>query len=215
MKLTKKDILPIVLILLALIIGIQLHPSLPERVPSHWNIEGEIDGWQSKNFMVFFYPLLTLGIYLLMTFLPSIDPLKKNYEKFSGVYFWFKIVLTAFLLSLYAFSLTVALGVNLDINYFILPAISILFISIGIFLPRIKRNYFIGIRTPWTIHSDSVWNSTHRFSGKVFIAAGAISLIGSFIGSHSFTIFLTAILLAVVLCFGYSYFAFRKVGESS
>jgi len=214
MRLNRKDIIPIILIILTLVIGIQLYPSLPEKIPTHWNMKGEIDGWSSRNFVVSFFPLLTLGLYLLMTFLPSIDPLKKNYEKFSGVYFWFKVVLSVFFLSLYAFSLSTALGIETNINLFIIPAISALYILIGVFLPKLKRNYFIGIRTPWTIHSNSVWDSTHKFSGKVFIVAGGISFLGSFITGHAFTIFLTAVILATVLSVSYSYFAFRKVGES-
>ena len=213
MRLDKKDILPIVLIILALIIGIQLYPSLPEQIPTHWNSQGEVDGFSSKAFGVFFFPILTLGIYLLMTFLPLIDPLKKNYEKFIGVYFWLKVVLVAFFLSLYAFSLAVASGLNLNINYFIIPAVSILFILIGTFLPKLKKNWFVGIRTPWTIHSEKVWDSTHKFSGKVFIGVGIISLLSLFFPYHSFVILITSALLAAILSFVYSYFAFRKIGE--
>lgn len=87
---SKKEILPIALIIVAFIVGLLLYPDLPERMPSHWNAQGEVDAWSSKNFSVFFFPGLTLGFYLLMTFIPLIDPLRKNYARFRMTYFWFR-----------------------------------------------------------------------------------------------------------------------------
>lgn len=210
--LTKKDIIPIVIILAALAVGIQLYPNLPDVIPSHWNMQGEIDGWNSKGFSVFFMPFLSLGIYILMTFLPGIDPLRKNYEKFAKVYFWFKVLISLFFVALYSFILSVALGFKMNITYFMLPAFSVFFIVIGIFLPKIKRNWFIGIRTPWTIHSDAVWSETHSFSGKAFITAGIISFLGIFFPSYSFVIFITVTITVAVISMVYSYFSFKKQG---
>lgn len=209
--LSKKDIIPIVIILIALVVGVQLYPSLPEQVPSHWNSQGEVDAESSKGF-VFFMPLLALAIYVLMTFIPRIDPLRENYEKFAKVYFLFKVLLSLFFIALYFFMLTVASGFSVNITYFMLPAFSILFILIGVMLPKLKRNWFCGIRTPWTIHSDAVWSDTHKFSGKVFITAGIISFLGVFLPSYAFAIFLTAVLTSAVICVIYSYFSFKKQG---
>jgi len=210
--LNKKDILPIIIILIALVVGIQLYPSLPDKVPSHWNSQGEVDAQSSKGFVIFFMPFLALAIYLLMTFIPRIDPLRKNYEKFAKVYFLFKVLLSLFFVALYLFMLAAASGFEMNITYFMLPAFSILFILIGIMLPKLKRNWFIGIRTPWTIHSDEVWSDTHKFSGRAFITAGIVSFLGAFLPSFAFVIFLTAVLTAAAISVVYSYFSFKKQG---
>jgi len=208
---TRKEILPIALIALAFLVGGFLYQDLPERIPSHWNIEGEVDAWSSKNFGVFFFPGITLGIYLLMTFIPLIDPLRRNYPKFHLPYFWFRTLFVSFFVLLYFYTLWAAFGTRLNINYFILPAISILFILIGVFLPKIRKNYFVGIRTPWTIHSEEVWDKTHQFGGRLFIAAGTVALISLLFPRYSFLVFMVAVLSAAFISVIYSYFAFRKI----
>lgn len=209
---TKKEIIPIFLIILAFFVGVYLYPQLPERVPSHWNAQGEIDAWSSKNFAVFFFPAITLGIYLLITFIPLIDPLKKNYSKFAIPYFWFRMLFVVFFVLLYLYTLRAAFGTKINIRYFIVPIISIFFILLGIFLPRVKKNYFVGIRTPWTIHSEKTWDKTHKFAGKVFIAAGIIILLELILPKYTFLIFIIVVLLAALVPMIYSYFVFRKIG---
>jgi len=211
---TKKEILPIALIILALLVGLILYPDLPERMPSHWNAQGEIDSYSGKNFGVFFFPGLTLGIYLLMTLLPLIDPLKRNYAKFVLPYFWFRTIFVSFFVLLYFYTLGAALGTKMNINNFILPATSLLFIFIGLFLPKVKKNYFIGIKTPWTLHSEEVWDKTHQFSGKLFVAAGIIALTGSIFPDYSFLIFMVAVLSAAFGSLACSYFIHRRLKES-
>lgn len=210
---TKKELLPFAIIVLVVLVGIVLHSSLPERVPSHWNAKGEIDAWSSKDFSVIFLPLVILGIYLLMTFIPLIDPLRKNYEKFALPYFCFRTVFVLFFALLYFYTLWTALGGQANINHLMLPAFSFLFIVIGAFLPHIKKNYFVGIRTPWTLHSEEVWNETHKVAGKLFIAAGIVSLSGFLFSEYSFHIFMTAVLGAALGSVFYSYFVFRRMGE--
>jgi uncharacterized membrane protein len=209
---TKKEILPIALISLAFIVGGFLYPDLPELMPTHWNAQGEVDAWSGKDFAVFFLPGITLAIYLLITFIPLIDPLRRNYPKFALPYFWFRTVFVIFFVLLYFYTLWAALGTELNINVLIIPAFSVLFIVIGIFLPRVKKNYFVGIRTPWTIHSEEVWDKTHKFGGKFFIAGGIVALFSLLFPEYSLSIFIVAILLAAFIPVIYSYFAFRKIG---
>lgn len=208
---TKKEILPIILIIAIFTIGFLLYPKLPERIPSHWNAQGKIDSWSGKNFTIFFFPCLILGLYLLMIFLPLIDPLRENYRKFSQPYFYFRLLLVVFLGAIYLYTLLAGLGWQFNIIYFVLPLFSILFILLGLFLPKIKKNYFVGIRTPWTIHSEEVWDKTHQFSGKIFIAAGLIGLIGFLIPSYAFLIFIISVMAAALISIIYSYFVFRKL----
>ncbi|MAF43551.1 MAG: hypothetical protein CMI54_05210 [Parcubacteria group bacterium] len=209
---TKKEILPIALIALAFIVGSFLYPVLPDKMPTHWNIQGEVDAWSTKNFGVFFFPVITLGIYFLMTLIPLIDPLKRNYPKFHTPYFFFRTLFVFFFVAIYFYTLSAALGTKININYFIFPAISILFILIGLFIPKIKKNYFVGIRTPWTLHSEEVWDKTHQFSGKLFVAAGIIALTSLFFPKYSFIMVIGPILSASFISIIYSYFIFRKIG---
>ncbi len=212
---TRKELLPVALIVFAFIIGLVLYPELPEQIPSHWNARGEVDAWSGKTFGVLFLPAIALGVYLLMTFLPLIDPLKKNYARFALPYYWLRTIMVLFLVLLYLYSLGMALGTEFNINYFILPAFSILFISIGLVLPKVKKNYFVGIRTPWTLHSEEVWDKTHRFGGKLFVVAGLVALVGLVFPNLSFSIFIAAVLAAALLSLVYSYFAYRKIKESN
>ncbi len=208
---TKKEILPISLIAFIILVSVFLYPSLPDKIPSHWNIKGEVDAWSGKNLTVLFLPGITLGIYLLMLLIPSIDPLRKNYPKFTVPYFWFRTIFVLFFVLLYLYTLWAAMGTELNINYFIIPAVSLLLIVIGIFIPKIKKNYFIGIRTPWTIHSEEIWDKTHQVGGKFFIAAGVVILFSLFFPDYSFGIVLAAVLIGALIPAAYSYFLFRKI----
>lgn len=208
----KREILPLTLIIIAFLAGALLYSSLPEKLPTHWNAQREVDDWAGKNFAVLFFPLLTLGMYLLMIFLPRIDPLRKNYPRFAATYFCIRSILVIFFVALYLFTLSAALGVKLNINYFIVPILSLLFVVIGIFLPKIKKNYFVGIKTPWTLHSEETWNKTHQVAGKIFIAAGLISLLGLVFFKYVFWIVIFSAGGAAAFSFVYSYFVFRKIG---
>jgi uncharacterized membrane protein len=212
----KRELLPISMIVLIIILGFVLYPSLPEQIPSHWNAKGEVDDYSGKMFSVVFYPALTLFVYLLMLVLPKIDPLKKNYAKFSNVYFWTKVVFVGFFSLIYIFTLFFSLGkISFNISYFIVPLISVLYLILGFFMPRIKKNYFYGIRTPWTLNSEEVWDRTHKMAGKLFIGAGIISLFGSlFEGEISMIIFLITVLSAAFGSIIYSYIVFKKIKKN-
>jgi uncharacterized membrane protein len=210
--LTKKELIPVILIIICFVVGFYFYPQLPDRVPSHWNVQGEVDDWSSKTFAVWFFPLITLFIYLLMTFIPLIDPLRKNYSKFAFPYFWFRTIFVIFFIGLYFYTLWAGLGTNININYFIIPAISLLFIFMGVFLPKIKKNYFVGIRTPWTIHSEEVWDKTHLLAGKLYILTGIIFLLGLLFSDYLMTIILVTIFSTALIPVIYSYIIFKRIG---
>ena len=208
---TRKELLPIVIILFVIIFSIFVYSSLPEQVPSHWNAQGEIDDWSSRSFTVWFYPSLVVGIYLLMVFVPLIDPLKRNYNSFRIPYYWLRTGFVIFFSALYLFTVWTALGGDLNVNYFILPLLSLLFILIGLFLPKVKKNYFVGIRTPWTLASEETWNKTHALGGKLFILVGLVSMLGFFLCDKAILLFMISIFAAIFALFVYSYFIFKRV----
>lgn len=213
---TKKEILPIILILAIFAVGLYFYPQLPERVPTHWNIHGQIDGWSSKNFAVFFFPSLIAGLYLLLSFLPLMDPLKANIEFFAHYYFGFKIVFILFLALLYLITLYAGLGNQINVGRYVIWGIAVLFFYIGLMLPKVKKNYIIGIRLPWTLHSEIVWDKTHRFGGKLFIAlAVLIAAVGFFPGAYAFWILIGGVILMLTILIWYSYREWRAIGKTS
>jgi len=206
----KKEILPIVLILVILAIGWYFYPQLPDLVPSHWNVYGEIDGWMSKTFAVYFFPGLILFLYLLLSVVPLMDPLKVNIELFAHLYFWFKVVFVLFMGALYLMTIYAGLGNYVDVGRYVMWGVAALFLLLGLMMPKIKKNYTIGIRLPWTLHSEAVWNKTHQFGGKLFIALATLMAVVSFIkGVYAFWILIGGILVMLVALTGYSYWQWR------
>jgi uncharacterized membrane protein len=206
----KKEILPTVLILVILTTGIYFYPQLPEKMPTHWNIYGQVDGWASKTFAVYFFPALTLLLYLLLSFLPLMDPLKINIELFSHLYFWFKVVFVLFMGALYLITIFTGLGHQINVGQWVMIGIAALFFFLGLMMPKIKKNYTIGIRLPWTLHSEIVWDKTHKFGGGVFmVLAVLIFIISFFPGFWAFTILIIGILLMLAVLMVYSYWQWR------
>jgi uncharacterized membrane protein len=207
---TIKEFLPIVLIIFSIIVGFLIYPLLPQEIPTHWNARGMVDNLMNKNLAVLFFPLLTFSVYLLMTFIPFIDPYKRNYLKFADHYFWFKTATVIFLILIYFFSLWVARGVTIDVAYFVVPVVSAFISYIGFFFTKVKRNYFVGIRTPWTLYSEKVWDKTHDLGGRVMVVAAVISLLSLLNIKYAFVIFTSVIIIAVCIPIVYSYFFFKK-----
>lgn len=176
-SLVKDDWLVVVMILSSFLLGWFLYPLLPEQVPSHWNFRGEIDDYSSKTWGAFGIPLMLLGMYLLFKVLPLIDPKKENYENFPKTYAALKYILTFFFLILYVVIIATSLGYPVSINKIIPAIISILFIAIGNYLTTVRPNYFVGIKTPWTLANETVWKKTHRISGRLWVASGVLGLI--------------------------------------
>jgi len=208
----KKEILPIALILIIAVVGAYFYPQLPELVPSHWGINGEVNGWTSRTGAVFFFPILTLGVYLLMSFLPMMDPHKSNIESFANWYFWFKVALVFFLGSLYLMTLYAAMGWEVNVGRFVTLGIALLFAFIGAALPKMKKNYMIGIRLPWTLYSEAVWDKTHKFGGQLFLALAVIIALASFLPSAwTFGILMAGIFLLLMILVAYSYWQWRLI----
>jgi len=144
------------LIILSFAVGILVYDHLPEKIPIHWNLEGEVDAYGNKFFGIFSLPFLTLAVYLLMIVLPRIDPKSESYAQFTGVYNVFTTLLVLFLLSLYGLVLLAAFGYQINAGLVVRLGLGILFIVLGTQLPKIKHNYFFGIKTPWTLASEDV-----------------------------------------------------------
>jgi uncharacterized membrane protein len=197
------------LILISLALGLALYPRLPERMPSHWNAQGQVDGYSGRGFAVFFLPLVTAGLALLLMFIPALDPLKANAEQFRPQYNLFILVFTLFMLFLYLASLAAGLGVQLNMTLALLPAFAVLDFFIAYMLSKAQRNWFIGIRTPWTLSSDAVWQKTHNLGARLFALAGLASLVGLLAPQQAFLFLIVPLLLAALVSSAWSYVFFR------
>jgi len=184
---------------------------MPERMASHWNSQGEVDGYLSKFWGLFLMPIVSLAIFLLFLLIPRIDPLKKNIEKFRKYFDWFIVLIIIFLLYIYSLTIFWNLGYRFDMGQMMMPALGILFIYIGTLLKQAKRNWFIGIRTPWTLSSDAVWDKTHQLGSKLFKLAGIIALLGIFIPNYALWLVLVPVIAFSLYLMIYSYFEYKKV----
>jgi len=205
-------ILVLVMIIGATLAGLLLWGRLPEQMASHWNFNDQVDGYMSRFWGVFMVPLITLGMFVLFLVIPSIDPLKANIAQFREAFNLFIVLMVVFMLYIYGLTLAWNLGyTDFKISTSILPAIGLLFIFIGFMLRRAKRNFFIGIRTPWTLSSDQVWNKTHQLGSILFMASGALAVVGSFFGgTTAFWMLMIPIFGSTIFLVIYSYILYRR-----
>ena len=192
------------------LLSILAYPYLPEMVASHWNAKGEVDGYLPKFWGAFLLPLLMVVLYLLFLAIPRIDPLKENIMQFVKYYYGFIVVMMLFMLIVHAQVILWSLGSAISPNTILPLSIGVLFIYIGVLLGKAKRNWFIGIRTPWTLSSDAVWDKTHKIGGRLFILAGVISIVGTLLPEYAFLFILLPILTVAFYTIVYSYLAYQN-----
>ena len=206
----KSEIVVLIIILISFIIGISIYPQMPEMMASHWNIRGEVDGYISKFWGIFLMPFISFALFLLFVIIPNIDPLKQNIVKFRKYFDGFIILLELFLFYLYLFTIFWSYGLRFNIIQILIPAFTILFFYVGILVEKSKRNWFIGIRTPWTMSSDKVWDKTNKLGGKLFKIIGIIILIGIFFVDYAFYLIILPVFIVAIYTVVYSYFEYQK-----
>jgi len=208
-------IVSLIAIIAATIASAIVYPSLPEMAASHWNAAGQVDGYMPRFWAAFLMPLISIGMLLLFLAIPAIDPLKANIAKFRTYYNAFIALIIVFMLFIHGITLAWNLGYDqFNVGNAIVPAIGVIFIFAGVIMLKAKRNFFIGIRTPWTLSNDKVWDETHQLGGKLFIAAGIITTFSVFLGENGIWIMLPAALLAGFVPIVYSYFLWRSIVKS-
>ncbi len=200
-----------VLIVLGVVISAAVYPQLPEQVASHWDANDQVNGTMSRFWGVALMPLVTLGMALLFLVIPAIDPLKENIVKFRGAFNTFIVLIVAFMLYIHALTLAYNLGYTFRMSLAIIPGLGLIFVFAGVMMGQARRNYFIGIRTPWTLADDTVWDETHRLGSRLFIAAGITSLLCVFLGQNGFWLMMALIFAAALIPVIYSYILFTRL----
>ena len=198
------------IILLSFAIGIYLYPQMPESMPSHWNAAGQVDGYMPKFWGLFLLPLMEAGFFLLFLAIPRIDPKKANIQKFRKYFDRFIALIMGFFLYIYLLTLLWALGFTFQFIFAMVPAFSILFYYAGVLTENAKQNWFIGIRTPWTLSSEKVWDKTHKLGGKLFKAAAIIGLAGLLVPDYAIWLVIIPVVFVAAYTIVYSYVEFQK-----
>ena len=204
-----KKILPLFLISIALILAIYFYPHSPSTMVTHWGFYGEPNGYSSKFFALFFMPILSVFLYLLFRFLPQTDPYQSNFKEFEKYFDIFINIFFVFLFYLYILTLVWNLVSPFNLTQFLTPAFALLFYYIGVLLTVSKRNFFVGIRNPWTMSSDSIWQKTHSLGGKLFKFVALLSLFGVILPNLAIYFILIPIILVSLFLYLYSYFLSR------
>jgi len=206
----KKDWWLIGIIILIWIFTFAIFGRLPAKIPIHWNISGQVDSFGPKH-DIFILPSIITIIYFVMLYVPIIDPKRANYGKFAGAYRMIRAVVVIILSAVYFASAYSALGYRIEVNRMSNLIIPFMLIGFGSVMGKLRHNYFVGIRTPWTLADEEVWNNTHQLAGKLWLIAGIIGLFASFFGGTWVTVFMFVLLItAVIVPIVYSYVAFKN-----
>ncbi|MDP9280347.1 MAG: SdpI family protein [Gemmatimonadota bacterium] len=176
--------IPLLIVAAAFLASAVVYPRLPERMPTHWELSphppGSLptpNGWSDRMWGAWALPSFLLGMWALVRILPKIDPRGSNYAKFGGA---FEVIIGSimlFTLALHIVVLGASLGYPMQMQRIIPIGVGVLLVIIGNLLPRTRSNWFLGIRTPWTLSSDRVWEKTHRLGGRLFVAGGILIII--------------------------------------
>jgi uncharacterized membrane protein len=177
----------IALVVLATGASVWVYPSLPERIPTHWNIKGEVDGYGSKQWSVFLMPVFMIGMLILFYFLPALSPKQFQVDTFRPTYLYIMVVVTALfaylhLLILYAVWQSAMRKQEFDLGRPLIAGIFLMFALLGNVLGKVRKNFYIGVRVPWTLASDRVWNDTHRLAAWIYVASGLLGFIMILVG---------------------------------
>jgi len=200
----------LLLILAAFSMTAVLYGRLPEKIPSHWNLRGEIDGYSNKPFGPFLLPSVMAGLFLVFLVLPAISPRGFRFDSFRPAWGILQSAILGFLFLIHTLVLLAAIGKPVAMTRSIEAAVGLLLVVLGNFLGKVTRNFFVGIRTPWTLASEEVWLRTHRLGGKLFVLAGLAMFVLGLAGARPIAIAVvvgSAALASVVA----SYVIYRRV----
>jgi len=205
----------IFLIAFAVAFSVSVFGRLPEQMASHWNTANQVDGYMSRFWGAFLMPVVAAAMLLLFLVIPQIDPLKANIAKFRNYFNTFITLIVVFMVYTHILTMLWSLGYNqFNMGTAMLPAMGLLFVFAGVMMRKAKRNFFIGIRTPWTLSSDRVWDETHRVGSTLFIISGILALLGAFFADYAVWFILVPVLASTLFLLVYSYVLYQREAKS-
>lgn len=208
------DTVILLLGLVPLVFAWTVYDRLPDLIPSHYGLNGQPDDFSDKLSFILMMSGLNLGLPFLIKWMPAVDPRRKNYRKFSRFYGLFRFAITLFFSGMFTMILLKSLGYPIDIAKVVMLGIGLLWMLIGNYLGQVRSNWFFGIKLPWTLESDEVWRRTHRISGGVWMGAGLMILLSSFLPLPvAFWTVAIAVAGSVLVPGVYSYLLFQKLND--
>jgi uncharacterized membrane protein len=191
-------------------VAVLLYARLPDPVPTHWNMRGVANGFTPKPWGAFMGPLVMTGLWALFFVLPRISPKGYQLSLFEHTYAFMQTLLIVFLGVVTSTALLAGAGIPVPVERVVPVALSVFIMLLGNLLGRVRKNFFVGIRTPWTLASDEVWLRTHRLAGWLMVLAGAVSLVASLAGA-SHWVMVSALSGAALFSTVYSYVLYRRI----
>lgn len=215
MKRSFADVASGLVVLAGFVLAAAMYRVLPDPMPSHFGVDGRPDDFLPKFWGVFLFPLVMLAVTLLLAVLPRISPRGFEMERFARTWKILRLTMLAFLLFVEILVFESARSGRPLSNRVVIGAVGLLFVIVGNFLGKLTRNFFAGIRTPWTLASEEVWYRTHRLAGKLFVAAGLLIAASGFL-AFSLPLLIGmigALAAAALIPVVYSYFVYRKLEQ--
>jgi uncharacterized membrane protein len=207
----KREILPMAVLLILLALSLYFYSQLPDTVPSHFGGSGAPNSYMGKLPFFLIFGGIVLGLYLLLTFIPLIDPFWKAIQPKYGLFLIFRDICMLFFAYIFVLVLIAAKRGSMPVEALNI-GLGLMFIFIGNWLPKIPRNFFFGIRTPWTLASDIVWKKSHIVGGWLFVAAGIILIFLALVGVNSpLTLIILLIPLVLISAVIYPLIIYRRL----
>lgn len=207
----KTEILPFIILFATVALSFWAYPLLPDLVVSHWNFAGQADGWSSREFHTLLFPGILFAMYLMFSLMPKFDPHAERYSEFAGAYLMMRNFILLIFFVIFAAATFSNLGYAINIGATVAGAVGVLMIFLGNYFGKLKRNYFIGIKTPWTLASENVWNKTHRLGSRLFIVWGIGLMLAPWLASQvAFVILFGGLIVMLTWLSVYSYWLYKK-----
>lgn len=200
----------LLLIAATLVIILIVYPQLPATVPRHWNLQGQVDGYSPKWTLFLMGPGLMAGIMLLFRYLTWLSPRRFEVESFRGTYLQIMLMIVGLIACIQVIVIWAAMGRPIAADRCVLGLVCLMFTLLGNVLGKVRRNFFIGVRTPWSLASERVWYGTHRLAAKTFVVFGIIGLILTAVGVDT-RLVLAAVLGAALIPAAYSLILYKRL----
>ena len=203
---------PALLVLLGVLVSVAVYARLPETMAVHWNAQGNPDGWMPRPFGAFFAPALMLVLWGVLRGVRHLDPRQESYARFDGAYETIVAAVLVLVLATHDITIAAALGYRVPIGRLLPTLVGALFVVVGNVMPRLRPNWWFGVRTPWTLSNDRVWARTHRLAGFSMAAAGIVMIVAALAlpPAMGIPVILAAVVAAVFAPAVYSYLSWRR-----
>lgn len=194
----------------AVVTSVWAYPALPAMVPTHWNLAGQVNGYSSRLFAVTLTPAIAAFMWLLVLVLPKISPRGFKLAESANAYYACMLAVIVVIVVIHIMVVRAALSASMPSVTLLFLLIGALFMVVGAAMGRIKRNFWMGVRTPWTLASDEVWQRTNRFAGRWLIAGGIAVAISAFFPQVAIAAILIVVIGIAIASLAYSYVLYRR-----